>query len=206
MDIKASRRFTDNRERSFFNPSGRAAGRGGGGGPTNKVVCVYFLEGRCNRNPCRFAHTESPLPVNIPKLAKKRPGYNIPNNVWVSSGSEDRITQVQNRKKPDYTGTKNLSSASSISEKTTQDRKNPDDTGPKNSSSASSISEKTTPERICYHWLSGNCVKGDECRFLHSWFCGEGFTMLAKLEGHKKVMLVIKKHFFIVPALQFIIY
>lgn len=63
MDVKASRRFTDQRERSFFNPiNGQAGGGVGGGWPTNKVVCVYFLEGRCNQNPCRFAHTESPPP------------------------------------------------------------------------------------------------------------------------------------------------
>ncbi|KAK1560022.1 hypothetical protein Q3G72_021256 [Acer saccharum] len=28
---------------------------------------------------------------------------------------------------------------------------------------------------------------GDNCRFLHSWFRKDGFTMMAKLDGHKKV-------------------
>lgn len=170
MDVKASKRFTDQRERSFSDPiNGRAWGRVGGGRSTNKVVFVYFLEGRCNRNPCRFAHTESPsLPVSNPKLAKKSlPSYNyLKNNVWVSSGSEDRIAHVQ----------KNSSLASSTAS---------DEFGDK------STSEKTTSKNVCRHWLLGNCVRGGECRFLHLWFCGEGLTMLAKLEGHEKVLLMI---------------
>lgn len=184
MDVKASRRFTDQRERSFFNPiNGQAGGGVGGGWPTNKVVCVYVLEGRCNRNPCRFAHTESPpLPISNPKLAKKSPpGYSrLKNNVWVSRWSEDRILHVRNRENPGYTGPKNSSSASSTLS---------DESGDK------STSNRTTLNNVCRHWLLGNCVRGDECRFLHSWFCGEGLTMLAKLEGHEKALLGIWNFF-----------
>ncbi|KAK3431131.1 hypothetical protein EUGRSUZ_E02826 [Eucalyptus grandis] len=45
---------------------------------------------------------------------------------------------------------------------------------------------QTPQEKVCRYWISGNCVKGDACPFLHSWFQGVGFAMLAKLEGHKK--------------------
>ncbi|KDO50119.1 hypothetical protein CISIN_1g011711mg [Citrus sinensis] len=174
MEVKASRRFTYQRERSLFNPvNERAGGRVGGGWPTKKVLCVYFLEGRCNRNPCRFAHTESQtLPVSNHK--KSPPSYNCPkNNVRVSSGSEEGTTHVQNRENPDRT----VPNKSSLDCSTGSD-----DSGSKRTL------ERTTPKNVCYHWLSGNCVKGDECRFWHSWFCGEGFTMLAKLEGHKKAV------------------
>ncbi|PKI69331.1 hypothetical protein CRG98_010265 [Punica granatum] len=41
-------------------------------------------------------------------------------------------------------------------------------------------------ERLCRHWASGNCVKGDKCLYQHSWSCGHSFGLLAKLEGHKK--------------------
>ncbi|GAV64322.1 WD40 domain-containing protein, partial [Cephalotus follicularis] len=35
----------------------------------------------------------------------------------------------------------------------------------------------------------GNCVYGDAgCRYLHSWFDGKDFSMLARLEGHKKAL------------------
>ncbi|XP_031399729.1 zinc finger CCCH domain-containing protein 48-like isoform X2 [Punica granatum] len=42
-------------------------------------------------------------------------------------------------------------------------------------------------ERLCQHWASGiSCVKGDKCEFRHSWSRGEGFSLLAKLDGHDK--------------------
>ncbi|MBA0696104.1 hypothetical protein Goari_002689 [Gossypium aridum] len=35
--------------------------------------------------------------------------------------------------------------------------------------------------------MSGHCHRGDKCWYLHSRSRGDGFSMLAKLEGHKKV-------------------
>ncbi|KAJ0112218.1 hypothetical protein Patl1_00345 [Pistacia atlantica] len=70
-------------------------------------------------------------------------------------------------------------------------------TGPKNFlgflllegiESGDKISTLKTPPKVCQHWLSGNCVKGDNCQFIHSWFCGNGISMLAKLDGHKKAI------------------
>lgn len=46
-------------------------------------------------------------------------------------------------------------------------------------------------DSVCQYWASGNCVKGDGCRFLHSWFQGSDFTLLTKLEGHKKVIHLV---------------
>ncbi|KAI6706094.1 hypothetical protein NL676_009056 [Syzygium grande] len=43
-------------------------------------------------------------------------------------------------------------------------------------------------EKVCNYWMSDNCVKGNACPFLHSWFHGVDFALLAKLEGHKKVV------------------
>ncbi|CAN0888365.1 Zinc finger CCCH domain-containing protein 17 [Linum grandiflorum] len=37
----------------------------------------------------------------------------------------------------------------------------------------------------CEDWMSsGNCNRGDACPFLHSWFYGDAFSMVARLEGH----------------------
>ncbi|KAL0458460.1 UNVERIFIED_CONTAM: Zinc finger CCCH domain-containing protein 48 [Sesamum latifolium] len=44
----------------------------------------------------------------------------------------------------------------------------------------------------CKYWVTGNCVHGDKCKDLHSWFSGSGFTLLRKLEGHTKVSLIHK--------------
>ncbi|KAL0458458.1 UNVERIFIED_CONTAM: Zinc finger CCCH domain-containing protein 17 [Sesamum latifolium] len=40
----------------------------------------------------------------------------------------------------------------------------------------------------CKYWVTGNCVHGDKCKDLHSWFSGSGFTLLRKLEGHTKAI------------------
>ncbi|KAI4365386.1 hypothetical protein MLD38_021375 [Melastoma candidum] len=48
-----------------------------------------------------------------------------------------------------------------------------------------SVSAKA-PDSLCHFWALGDCVKGDSCRFLHSWFQGSDFALLTKLEGHKK--------------------
>ncbi|KAF7137847.1 hypothetical protein RHSIM_Rhsim07G0021900 [Rhododendron simsii] len=49
-------------------------------------------------------------------------------------------------------------------------------------------STPTNPDKVCKYWLLGNCVRGEKCKNLHSWFCGNGFSMLAKLEGHNKAV------------------
>ncbi|CAI0459295.1 unnamed protein product [Linum tenue] len=44
---------------------------------------------------------------------------------------------------------------------------------------------KKSEKQVCRDWKSGNCSRGDDkCRFLHSWSRGEGFSMLARLEGN----------------------
>ncbi|CAN8272929.1 unnamed protein product [Cochlearia groenlandica] len=41
-------------------------------------------------------------------------------------------------------------------------------------------------ECVCMYWKAGNCKKGEQCQFLHSWSCFPGLVMVASLEGHKK--------------------
>ncbi|PSS24341.1 Zinc finger CCCH domain-containing protein [Actinidia chinensis var. chinensis] len=47
---------------------------------------------------------------------------------------------------------------------------------------------KKTQTTVCQYWILGNCVRGEKCEHLHSWFCGNGFSMVAKLEGHTKAV------------------
>ncbi|TYG49937.1 hypothetical protein ES288_D10G134700v1 [Gossypium darwinii] len=59
-----------------------------------------------------------------------------------------------------------------------------------NPSHNSSLSTLKSPDhnKLCKYWMSGHCHRGDKCWYLHSWSRGDGFTMLAKLEGHKKTI------------------
>lgn len=43
-------------------------------------------------------------------------------------------------------------------------------------------------EKVCSYWIQGNCTYGDKCRFFHSWFTGDCFSLLSQLEGHEKVV------------------
>ena len=66
----------------------------------------------------------------------------------------------------------------------------PDHSAPKQSHHSQGRTKK--PERkMCEYWVTGNCVYGDKCKYLHSWCCGDGLSSLTHLEGHKKVPLIL---------------
>ncbi|KAL0454908.1 UNVERIFIED_CONTAM: Zinc finger CCCH domain-containing protein 17, partial [Sesamum latifolium] len=71
-----------------------------GGQPVKTQVCTYWLAGRCNRNPCRFMHRESPPPqsretklappkdvrgMQSRKMTWRSPNYNNPETATLSS-------------------------------------------------------------------------------------------------------------------------
>ncbi|CAN8286250.1 unnamed protein product [Cochlearia groenlandica] len=41
-------------------------------------------------------------------------------------------------------------------------------------------------ECVCKYWIAGNCKKGEQCQFLHSWCSFPGLVMVAALDEHKK--------------------
>ncbi|KDP42080.1 hypothetical protein JCGZ_01868 [Jatropha curcas] len=46
--------------------------------------------------------------------------------------------------------------------------------------------------KLCKFWAKGRCAFGSNCKFLHSWYLsGNGFSMLARLQGHKKAVVGI---------------
>ncbi|ESQ46870.1 hypothetical protein EUTSA_v10027745mg [Eutrema salsugineum] len=44
----------------------------------------------------------------------------------------------------------------------------------------------TYKDCVCKYWKAGNCKRGEQCQFLHSWCSFPGLAMVASLEGHKK--------------------
>ncbi|XP_068490086.1 zinc finger CCCH domain-containing protein 48-like [Phaseolus vulgaris] len=49
------------------------------------------------------------------------------------------------------------------------------------------VSKKSSTS-ICKYWTNNNCVYGEQCPHLHSWFQGDGFSTLKKLHQHKKAI------------------
>ncbi|KAJ4703054.1 Zinc finger CCCH domain-containing protein [Melia azedarach] len=49
------------------------------GPPKKNSVCVFWLKGRCNRNPCRYLHVESPtVKINRPTTTRPTQDFNDP--------------------------------------------------------------------------------------------------------------------------------
>jgi WD40 repeat protein len=46
-------------------------------------------------------------------------------------------------------------------------------------------------EKVCKYWLDGNCNYEENCKFLHSWYKSDFFSLLSQLEGHEKVVMGI---------------
>ncbi|KAK4411344.1 Zinc finger CCCH domain-containing protein 17 [Sesamum angolense] len=134
-----------------------------GGQPVKTQVCTYWLAGRCKRNPCRFLHRELPPPQSHEtQLAPPKD-----------------ICGMQSKKKtwrrPNYYNQSSRQKAQS--EVLTAVRTEPEKL----------TTQKGQPKQ-CKYWVTGNCVQGDKCKDLHSWFSGSGFTLLRKLEGHTKAI------------------
>ncbi|TKY56448.1 Zinc finger CCCH domain-containing protein 48 [Spatholobus suberectus] len=124
------------------------------------TTCVYWLAGRCNRNPCRFLHRECQYTA-----------YHNAN------------TAYRYGKKP-HSSSENAPECNSYNLKTALVRKG-GDRG--DETSIPKASKKLSPS-VCKYWTNNNCVHGERCQNLHSWFHGDGFSTLAKLQEHKKVI------------------
>ncbi|CAL4884662.1 unnamed protein product [Urochloa decumbens] len=71
MDIETDGRFGNKRMHNRLGP-----GSGGGPSSTNGRVCNFWREGRCNRFPCPFLHSELPEAAAPPKRPSG-PGGNV---------------------------------------------------------------------------------------------------------------------------------
>ncbi|KAI3444630.1 hypothetical protein Pfo_001295 [Paulownia fortunei] len=181
-----------------------------GGQPVKNKVCTYWLAGRCNRNPCRFMHRESPPPQTEQsqlapphdicrkqsrKTTWRNLNYHTPKTGTSSSNEGDMFNSASDQSTPRKilanTGKKSdrldhemaIVSAGSDSGIHAQPKVL---TGVRAEPKKYSV-RKAQPQQ-CNYWVTGNCVHEDKCKNVHSWYCGSGFTMLAKLEGHTKAI------------------
>ncbi|XP_016182964.1 zinc finger CCCH domain-containing protein 48 [Arachis ipaensis] len=164
---------------------------------TTPPTCKYWLAGRCNRNPCKFLHSLSTLPSNVHNanmtyMHSKNPHLSAEK---MASSSVKKPTNCAPKafKKPANCARKAVecgSEAMSV-EKPTQCEQM--DISIEKTESVEEVATvaKSPMEKsrsICKYWMTDNCVHGDLCQNLHSWFYGDGFTTLAKLHEHKKVV------------------
>ncbi|KAG6435716.1 hypothetical protein SASPL_100591 [Salvia splendens] len=166
-----------------------------GGKPLKNQVCIYWLEGRCNRSPCRYLHKES-----LPSKTQRQPQLAPPNAV------PSKQPKSRTWKNPNFDGPRSNKACVFNTTKNSGKIVHGDQgmtTGMVGSDRVAqyqpkvvtvvrdipkkSIIQKAQPKQ-CKYWVTGNCVHGEKCKDLHSWFCGSGFTMLAVLEGHKKAI------------------
>ncbi|XP_057780692.1 zinc finger CCCH domain-containing protein 17-like [Salvia miltiorrhiza] len=165
--------------------------------PLKNQVCIYWLEGRCNKDPCRFLHKHKeslpsetgrrPLPNANHSKTWRNPNHDGSRKEGVISNTKSNPGKSGQRDQGMKTGrggsdrvavaqcqTKVVTVVRDVSEKR--------------------IVQKAQPKQ-CKYWITGNCVYGEKCKDLHSWFFGSGFTMLAKLEGHTKAITGISLPF-----------
>ncbi|XP_051116673.1 zinc finger CCCH domain-containing protein 48-like [Andrographis paniculata] len=173
-----------------------------GSQPARNEVCTFWLAGKCNRNPCRFMHRESPPPQSgkmshspprsdfhrnrSRNLTWKKPNNSIPKtgNAESSKNIPQKVSTINrtikhNQEIMDVTNEKDESTHALPNDLETDDSI-VQETLP-------SIVQETLPKQ-CKNWLSGNCSLGEKCADKHCWFYGSGFTMLGKLEGHGKAV------------------
>ncbi|KAK1394805.1 Zinc finger CCCH domain-containing protein 48 [Heracleum sosnowskyi] len=127
-------------------------------------VCRFWMAGCCKRSDCRFLHPEVPVPGV--KKSWKNPNYHVPKT--------SQIGGIPRRQGPGF----EVKSA----------KKPCDVTQIAQTSETKDVLERQNKKQLCKYWVTGNCVYGDQCKNLHSWYYGDGFTMLAKLNGHTKAV------------------
>ncbi|XP_058759771.1 zinc finger CCCH domain-containing protein 48-like [Vicia villosa] len=143
---------------------------------TERVIgttCIYWLQGRCNRNPCRFLHSETPSIRTTASYRDDTASYhNARKRCSVSSESAKRVLC---RKTENDTSVPKHTTKKVLSRNLEDDRER------------TQVLPQNPSTSICKYWMNDNCVHGDKCRNLHSWSYGDGFSILAKLQGHKKL-------------------
>lgn len=190
MAIKAVKRPANRSEISVYS-------RPGGGGLQKTAVCKYWLAGSCKRSEisCRYLHTEAPpTPVTIPRSVKQKA------LVWKK---EENITRRDNAESFTQKNIKSMATQeSTLMQKrmATQQSLATHKSIPTEHSIPTQKSIATQKnnailkplEKVCTFWANGRCMKGDRCPCLHTWFRGDGFSMLAKLQDHKKVLVIVE--------------
>ncbi|WCJ20377.1 Zinc finger CCCH domain-containing protein 17 [Euphorbia peplus] len=155
-----------------------AAFRGPYGGPAegkvySNVVCQFWLAGKCNRNPCRFSHTELPtsdreLPYsNAYKRTPRRSNHlceekpRMTSNYGLKSSLGARVAPMKrptrnNMSSSEDTSTESLSSCTEV-----VNPKRPNNCGPKSSLDAR-VAPTKSPSRNNMSAVNSECNSSED--------------------------------------------
>ncbi|KAK9144991.1 hypothetical protein Sjap_004894 [Stephania japonica] len=132
----------------------------------SQKVCRFWRQGRCNRQPCPYLHSELP-DNNVDKTASKNVSANQHfSRKWVREDDKgrDRRTHINSIRQ---------CSANQI----------PCDGNP---NEALKAPPQKIQDKCCENWMLGKCSYGDNCRYQHQWSIGTGFSEVIELSGHDK--------------------
>lgn len=135
------------------------------------TVCKYWLNGRCTRNPCIFLHPhQAKLDITKSKSTwKNRNTFKSENSPPIQKTQRENCDHNQIVQQNLLTTEVNDAQSKSI-------KKIENCTKVEKSVGQSKSIEKTE-----------NCTKGKQSENMQSWFCGNGLSVLAQLEGNTKV-------------------
>ncbi|XP_071715678.1 zinc finger CCCH domain-containing protein 48-like [Rutidosis leptorrhynchoides] len=160
----------------------------------NTVVCKYWLEGRCTRNPCKFMHPDKQAKSatfkskfawknpstqksenSPPKVLKTKENCDVNKIVTKSVLTSDvtvgqSIKKTENCMKSDNNG---VIVGQSGNIKKTENCLKGDNNGVVNGPSKN---------------VKTDCTKVENCENLQSWFCGNKLSVIAQLGGHKEAV------------------
>ncbi|PIN05932.1 U3 snoRNP-associated protein (contains WD40 repeats) [Handroanthus impetiginosus] len=178
-----------------------------GGRPVKNQVCKFWLMGRCKRNPCRFMHRELPPPQSEQshstptadihqhksrKMTWRNPNYSTSKTVAISSNEGGILNRTSDQRASEKASENTERNSGDMDQEVVIASTGSDIQAEQEVSTIRADSGKSSVQEVqpkqCKYWITGNCVYGEKCKDLHSWFCGSGFTMLAKLGGHTKAI------------------
>ncbi|XP_021765944.1 zinc finger CCCH domain-containing protein 48-like [Chenopodium quinoa] len=154
--------------------------------PSNDKVCKFWLAGNCRKKSCCYLHPEVTA-APIKRVLKL-------NRASFKESHEPKKPLNANCKRQNEDSTIEVKRKHILSSKNEVVQSDPAKIG-KNDHSCQAASNATNGDvksaprtKICEYWLKDSCVYGDKCKDLHSWCYGDGFSVVAQLQGHKKAI------------------
>ncbi|VFQ85980.1 unnamed protein product [Cuscuta campestris] len=169
-------------------------------------VCVFWLQGKCNRNPCKYLHTAPSSPYPQQSLSRISRQSTRPTSTWVNPNSKGPKRGISSaNEKGSVSPANEKVSVSPVNEKVSVSSANEEGSvSPANEKVSGHDVRSVTQERLaitrttefqgednqkpkikpCKSLVDDSCVHGDKRNDLHAQPSGNGFSMLAKLDGH----------------------